>query len=102
MIVRAYAIETIQNTPAIVMEDFGGISLDQYRDIGKIKLSEFLSIFIRIAEIVDDIHQQSIVHKDINPTNIVWKRETNQVKLNDFGFKRSHHDVCRCEPAGTV
>jgi len=84
--VRSYAMETIGNTLAIVMEDFGGISLDQYRDIGKIKLSELVSLFIRIAEIVDDIHQQSIVHKDINPTNIVWNRETNKVKLIDFGI----------------
>ena len=85
-IVRAYAMETIQNVSMIIMEDFGGISLDKSPHIEKLSLPELLTLFIRIPGILDEIHHQSIVHKDINSTNIVWNPDTGQVKVIDFGI----------------
>ncbi len=85
-IVRAHAMETLQNVTMIVMEDFGGISLDRAPEVKKLKLPELLTLFIRIAEILDEMHQQSIVHKDINPSNIVWNPDTGQTKIIDFGI----------------
>lgn len=38
------------------------------------------------TDILGRIHQQQIMHKDINPTNIVWNPETHQVKIIDFGI----------------
>ena len=40
----------------------------------------------RIAEILRAIHQHHIIHKDINPSNIVWNPETYEVKIIDFGI----------------
>jgi len=85
-VVKAYAFENIQNTPAIIMEDFGGTSLDKCIDFGKTDLKELLQLFIRIAQVIEEVHCQSVIHKDINPTNIVWNRQTGQVKLIDFGI----------------
>ena len=85
-VVRAYGLEYAGNRPAIVMEDFNGQSLDILFPGGDIGLEELLSLFIRIAGIVDDVHKQKVIHKDINPSNIVWNRQTGQVKLIDFGI----------------
>ena len=38
-----------------------------------------------LADILDDLHKQSIIHRDINPNNIIVERDTNRVLLIDFG-----------------
>ena len=32
------------------------------------------------------MHQQHVIHKDVNPSNIVWNPQTGQIKLIDFGI----------------
>ncbi len=41
---------------------------------------------IRIATILGRIHTQGVMHKDINPSNIVWNSSTDQIKIIDFGI----------------
>lgn len=88
-VVRAYTLDTVNNRPFIAMEDFGGTSLDRCYRFDESDISETLTLFMRIAEILDDIHRQRVIHKDINPSNIVWNRQTGQVKLIDFGISSS-------------
>lgn len=91
-VVKAYSLETIQNTPVIIFEDCGGLSLAQVikeqlalnQEI--LSLSDFLTIGIQLTEILGNIHGASITHKDINPANIVFNPETKQVKIIDFGI----------------
>jgi len=85
-IVRAYAMETVGNRLAIIMEDFGGVSLDKSIAETRPDLAGLLTLSVKIAEIVEALHAQSVVHKDINPGNIVINRFTGQVKLIDFGI----------------
>ena len=88
-IVKPLAIERERNGYALIMEDFGGISLAEYyqklssdaKDI-----SQFLEIAIQIAEIVYQLHQNRIIHKDIKPANILINPETKQVKIIDFSI----------------
>ncbi|OQY44644.1 MAG: hypothetical protein B6242_12235 [Anaerolineaceae bacterium 4572_78] len=70
----------------IVLEDFGGESLTILMQSRPFSLVEFLYIAIAITEIMGNIHHQHIVHKDINPTNIVFNPKTKVVKLIDFGI----------------
>jgi len=88
-VVRACGLESLNNRPMIVMEDFGGLSLDRCYRFDDCEPAETLTLFLRMAEILEDIHRQRIIHKDINPTNIVWNRQTGQVKLIDFGISAS-------------
>jgi predicted ATPase/serine phosphatase RsbU (regulator of sigma subunit) len=53
---------------------------------GVISVSDFLSLAIQITEALGNIHAANIIHKDINPANIVWNQETNQLKIIDFGI----------------
>ncbi len=88
-VVRALALETYQNTVAIVLEDFGGQSLKQHlaqRPSRRLRLPEFLDLAIQIVEILGQIHGANVIHKDINPANILYNRDLNSVKFIDFGI----------------
>ncbi|GAB4193667.1 MAG: AAA family ATPase [Coleofasciculaceae cyanobacterium] len=90
-VVKAYALEPYQRTLVIILEDFGGLSLKQLRHGAVrhqafISLSEFLNIAIKTAEILGNIHSSNVIHKDINPANIVYNPEIGIVKIIDFGI----------------
>lgn len=85
-VIRAKKLGTFNNCLMIVLEDFGGLSLKTLLSTIELDLKEFLQIAIRIVEILGDIHQQHIIHKDINPSNILWNPETDVVKIIDFGI----------------
>ena len=54
--------------------------------IHNFSLPEFLNIAIKITEILGHIHSSNIIHKDINPSNIVFNPETGILKIIDFGI----------------
>ncbi|MEH2077320.1 MAG: AAA family ATPase [Nostoc sp.] len=102
-VVRIYSLESYQNRPALILEDFGGISLKEYsaswrqgfRNVGIQKnlshpcphfLSEFLQIAIALADILADLYHHEIIHKDIKPANILINPTTKQIKLIDFSI----------------
>ncbi len=85
-VVQAYNLEKYQNTLVIIFEDFGGESLKNLMNNQKFTLKEFLFIAIKISKILGKIHASNIIHKDINPSNIVFRPDTKQLKLIDFGI----------------
>ncbi|MEM1172718.1 MAG: AAA family ATPase [Cyanobacteria bacterium P01_H01_bin.35] len=86
-IIKAYSLEEWQRSYAIVFEDFGGRSLKRWLKEHKVlSPSEFLVLAIAITEIIGQIHAQNIIHKDINPDNIVFNPKTKELKIIDFGI----------------
>lgn len=88
-IITAHNIEKINENIFIVFEDFGGESLNLYLNKKKEKrltIEEFLFLAIKIASSLEEIHNQSVIHKDINPSNIVYNSQTRQLKIIDFGI----------------
>lgn len=85
-IVKAYSWEKYQNTPIIIFEDFGGVSLKILMGEKKFTILEFLEIAIKIVQSIGAIHAHQIIHKDINPSNIVFNPKTKQLKIIDFGI----------------
>ena len=85
-IVKVYRLVEYKRSLLIELEDFGGESLNKILDRHKLDTAGFLTLAIRLAEILGDIHEQDIIHKDINPGNIVWNTQTGQVKIIDFGI----------------
>jgi predicted ATPase/serine phosphatase RsbU (regulator of sigma subunit)/tRNA A-37 threonylcarbamoyl transferase component Bud32 len=85
-VIKGYAIEKYHNTPIIILEDFGGKSLKQLIANQSLTLTLFLPIAIQIADSLAHIHQAHLIHKDINPNNIVINPETYQLKIIDFGI----------------
>ena len=93
-VVKVYDLLKYQNTLAIVLEDFGGESLQDLLARRSFTLKEFLEIAIRITDSLGEIHAANIIHKDVNPSNIVINPATEQLKIIDFGIStvltRSH------------
>ena len=86
LVIKAYQLQRHQNSLAIFLEDFGGKSLRSLISKGEFTLKEFLNIAIEIAESLAAIHAANIIHKDINPSNIVYNQETQKLKIIDFGI----------------
>ncbi|MEK8019145.1 MAG: AAA family ATPase, partial [Candidatus Parabeggiatoa sp.] len=88
-VIKVYGIEKYQNTLVIILEDFGGESLTATLEKGEqggISVTDFLPLAIQIADSLGHIHTANIIHKDINPANIVWNQATNKLKIIDFGI----------------
>ncbi|MGE5656699.1 MAG: AAA family ATPase [Actinomycetota bacterium] len=85
-VVKAYSLENYQRTLVIILEDFGGESLKVLMERQNFLLPDFLKIAIEVIEIISEIHAANIIHKDINPSNIVLNQTTGQLKIIDFGM----------------
>jgi diguanylate cyclase (GGDEF)-like protein len=88
--IAAYGLEEYQRTLAIVFEDFEAIALrewvSQSQPEGRLSITTFLPIAIKIAESLGQLHNVHIIHKDINPANIVLNPNTGVLKIIDFGI----------------
>lgn len=85
-VVRAYSLESYENGLALVMEDFGAISLRDYCKTHALSLDEFFAIAIQTAQILGELHQNRVIHKDIKPANLLLNPSTGQVKIIDFSI----------------
>ncbi|MBE9206323.1 AAA family ATPase [Nostoc sp. LEGE 06077] len=86
-IIQTYSLESYQNGYALVMEDFGGVSLQEWRvGVGEEFLREFLHIAIALCNCLDILYRERIIHKDIKPSNILINLVTKQLKLIDFSI----------------
>ncbi|MGL6282317.1 MAG: protein kinase domain-containing protein, partial [Microcoleaceae cyanobacterium] len=83
-VVQPYSLIPHGHGYALVMEDFGGISLRQYCSI--LSLGEFLPIALQMVQILHDLYVNRVIHKDIKPANVLIHPETKQVKLTDFSI----------------
>uniref|UniRef100_UPI00403E552D AAA family ATPase n=1 Tax=Microcoleus sp. TaxID=44472 RepID=UPI00403E552D len=87
-IIQTYSLEAYRNGYALIVEDFGGISLKEWTGKGKTvpSLVEFCQIAIDLSNTLDILYRHRIIHKDIKPANILINPETKQVKLIDFSI----------------
>lgn len=84
-IVKPVDLIYYDDTPALILEDFGGVSLKNILSRG-FTMKRFLSLSIRIAEILGELHQANVSHRDIKPHNILINPETDVLKITDFGI----------------
>ena len=70
----------------MVSEDIGGESLARVQRAKALTLRETLYVGEQVAHALMGIHQLRVIHKDINPNNLVYNRETGKVQVIDFGI----------------
>ncbi|WP_347239458.1 protein kinase [Microcoleus sp. FACHB-68] len=81
-IIKTYSLERYYNSYALILEDFGGISLYSYlTSIGEasqqaaetsgLPIPLFLSIAVQVAHTLDGLCRHRVIHKDLKPANIV-------------------------------
>lgn len=63
----------------------GATLLDTFRD-REISIEEILKLFISVTDSLMQVHQQGIIHKDINPQNILIENKTQNAFIIDFGI----------------
>jgi PAS domain S-box-containing protein len=85
-VVKVREIERTGPAVFLVFEDFGGESLGDIIARRRFSVREFLEAGIRICRALHDVHSSGVVHRDINPSNIVCNLETGELKLIDFGI----------------
>ncbi|MBF0225236.1 MAG: AAA family ATPase [Desulfobacterales bacterium] len=85
-VTRPITIEKINRALVLIFEDFGGESLKTLLITRNFTLRDLLKIASNIISAIDQIHSEKVIHKDINPANIVLNPENFEVKLIDFGI----------------
>jgi len=75
--------------PYIVMEHISGKTLLPRLPELPLPYAEVVEIGLKIAEALDDLHRQDVIHLDVKPSNVMF-RPTGEAVLVDFGL--SHHD----------
>ena len=72
---------------ALVFADRGAYDLIYALQRGpKLALAEILTICLKCAEALARVHARQIIHKDINPRNVVYNQATGEVEIIDFGI----------------
>jgi len=86
-VAKALSLDTYRKSLALVLEDIGGEPLRKWLDLRtRFDLEQFLEIAVRLAGTLAELHQTRIIHKDINPKNIVLNPVTMVVQLIDFSI----------------
>ncbi|MEM9090038.1 MAG: AAA family ATPase [Cyanobacteria bacterium P01_F01_bin.53] len=85
-IVQPIALEPWRNGYALVLEDFGGISLNRYSADNVLPAEEVLGIAVQMADILKGLGEHHVVHKDIKPANILIHVESKRIQLIDFSI----------------
>ncbi|MEY3868226.1 MAG: hypothetical protein RLZZ338_2117, partial [Cyanobacteriota bacterium] len=93
-IIKPLNLEVYGNSYALVMEDFGGISLSDYlkpatkesKIYQSLPLEDFLKIAIQLTEILHYLYQNCVIHKDIKPANILINPDTKKIQIIDFSI----------------
>ena len=87
-VIQAYELFKYRGRLLMILEDFGGRSLDRVMSARKFTLKEFLGFAIQITETVGCLHASKVIHKDLNPSNILvrFHSKKTEVKAIDFGI----------------
>jgi serine/threonine-protein kinase len=97
--------KTEDRCPYLVMELLDGMTLEQLRVArgGYVAPAEMLELAKRLMDALVSMHEGSVIHRDLKPTNVFLTNE-GTVKLLDFGLARSLISGARAKSSvfGTV
>jgi len=85
-LVRPVGMIADGNAQALVLEDLGARSLDKLEIFGRLSTAEFLGVAAALARGLAHLHEHRIVHRDINPFNVVWNRASGELRIIDLSI----------------
>lgn len=83
-VIKPLGIEKVDHRYALVMEDTSFMTLSEFMQKQKINLDLFFKIAKQLAFALHEIHNAHVIHKDINPSNILIGQDGEQIKIIDF------------------
>jgi eukaryotic-like serine/threonine-protein kinase len=78
---------TNDGLPYFVMEYIEGIPITRFVEEEQKGFAARLRLFLKISAAVEEAHRNSVIHRDLKPTNILVNRE-GEPKLLDFGIAK--------------
>lgn len=89
-VIEAFEFHAHEGTVGITLEDFGGRAITELLRSagGRLETEQALGLAIQVADGLSHVHSLNIVHKDINPSNVVYNPDTGVAKLIDFGISQ--------------
>ena len=82
--------------PFLVMDYFDGLTLEEHvKKQGPLSVEDWVAVFMPVAEGLQTAHAQNILHRDVNPANLLVRKEGSKwkVKLIDFGLALRQESV---------
>jgi PAS domain S-box-containing protein len=70
-VIKAIGFEKTEKETILILENVQAITLKKYLEERKLRPEMFIDFAIQITEGLKDIHAKNIIHKDINPANIL-------------------------------
>jgi serine/threonine protein kinase len=85
-VARPLELITHHDRVALVLEDAGGVPLKRLLESGPLPLGDALRIGAQLAGVLAELHRRGIIHKDVNPNNVLVNVPASHVLLTDFGI----------------
>lgn len=87
-VVEPKALIDRADASALVLADTGSVSLARLLDEGAVELTtaDKLRIALDVARALGDVHAADVIHKDVNPNNIIVHPETLRAQIIDFSI----------------
>jgi len=108
-VVAIYAVgELDDGRPYLAMQLIDGQPLDRILGNGPLPAVRALRIARHITSALSETHAAEVVHRDLKPTNIMWRRDRNgddRITLVDFGIavcKPGNADATRLTTGGLI
>jgi serine/threonine protein kinase len=83
--VRPLALSQCNGQKALVLEDPGGEFLHRLIQ-GPMEIEQFLRVAIGLTRALGQLHNRSVIHKDLKPSNVLVNTATGHAWLTGFGI----------------
>jgi histidine kinase len=81
---KAREKKLIDNHQAIVFDYVDGINLKSFLSLRQRSSAELVQVAMNIANAISEIHRENIIHKNLNPLNILVENHSERIFLIDF------------------
>ncbi|GAB1268578.1 hypothetical protein NBRC116493_18310 [Aurantivibrio infirmus] len=88
-IVTIYDVGEEHDLAFIAMDYVKGVALSDHVSVDSLlPVKVVCQIVSEVADALDYAHRQKIIHRDIKPGNILYRADTDEIKVTDFGVAR--------------
>ncbi|MDP6374869.1 MAG: ATP-binding protein [Pseudomonadales bacterium] len=70
----------------ILFEDVGGVSLREVIKSRDLDLNDRIGIATQLARALQCVHDEGVIHRDLNPANVVVSNDIDRIWIIDFGL----------------